>query len=135
MLNFRCMKRIFKFSIASLLVICLGVATVVCCCISPVVMAHFHKVAICSHCPDQNSHGNSSNPAGTCQKQLTNAEFSHGQTISPPKVSLLPFPAPIFLNNHHTILSPTLFSAYPPGSSPPGISFTPLYLRTFNLRV
>ncbi len=135
MLNFKCMKSILKFSIASLLAICLTVATVVCCCVRPAVMAHFHKAAMCSHCTDQNSKSHSSNPAGACQQQLTNAEFSNGQTISPPKISLLPSPAPFFLNNHHTILLPTLFLAYPPGSSPPGISFTPLYLRTFNLRV
>ena len=134
MLDFSCMKRIFKFSIASLLAMCLAVATVVCCCIAPAVMAHFHKAAVCSHCPDQNSHSNFPNPAGACQNQLTSAEFSHGQTISTPNVSAQPFPAPVFLN-HHTVLSPVLSLAYPPGSPPLGISFTPLYLRTFNLRV
>ena len=134
MLSFSCMKRIFKFSIASLLAMCLAVATVVCCCIAPTVMAHFHKVAMCSHCPDQSSQGNSSNPAGACRNQLTSAEFLHGQTISTPNVSAQPFPAPVFLN-HHTVLSPALSLAYPPGSPPLGISFIPLYLRTFNLRV
>jgi hypothetical protein len=128
------MKRIFKFSIASLLAMCLAVATVVCCCIAPAVTAHFHKVAMCSHCPDQSSQGNSSNPAGVCRNQLTSAEFLHGQTISTPNVSAQSFPAPVFLN-HHTVLSPALSLAYPPGSPPLGISFIPLYLRTFNLRV
>ena len=135
MLDFSCMKRIFKFSIASLLAMCLAVATVVCCCIGSGVMAHFHKAAACSHCPDQNSHGNSSNPAGTCPNQLTSAEFLHGQAISTPNVSTQHFPAPVFLNHHHVILSPALSLAYPPGSPPLGISFIPLYLRTFNLRV
>ena len=134
MLDFSCMKRIFKFSIASLLAMCLAVATVVCCCIAPAVMAHFHKAAVCSHCPDQSPQGNSSNPAAACRNQLTSADSFHGQTISTPNVSTQPFPASVFLN-HHTVLSPALSLAYPPGSPPLGISFIPLYLRTFNLRV
>jgi len=130
------MKKILKLFVASLLTATLSVATVICCCVAPAVMAHFHQVTICcSHCADKCSHDNSSNPGGACQNKLTSAEFSGGQTISTPKVSLLPFLAPVFLNNHYKVLSSTLSLAYPPGGPPLGISFTPLYLRTFNLRV
>ncbi len=129
------MKKVLKLFIASLLTVSLGVATVICCCIAPVVMAHFHKAAMCSHCHDQNSNDHSSNPAGTCQQQLTSAEFSHVPTISSPVVSADSFPVSVFLNNHQIALTQSLLLAYPPGGPPLGISLTPLYLRTFNLRV
>lgn len=134
MVNFHCMKKIFKLFIASLLTVSLGVATVVCCCIAPTLTTFFHKATVCSHCPDQNSHHNSSNPAGTCQQQLTSAEFLHPQTISSPIVSANPFPVSVFSNNHQLNLTHSLL-VYPPGGSSPGFSFAPLYLRTFNLRV
>jgi len=129
------MKKIFNLSIASLLAVSLSVATVICCCIAPSVMAHFHQSAMCSHCPDQNSSSNAPNPAGTCQQQLTSAELSHGQTMVFSHAPGSPFSAPIFLGKHITTLPPPSSLVYPPGSPPLGISLTPLYLRTFNLRV
>jgi hypothetical protein len=129
------MKRIFKLYIACLLTVSLGVATVICCCIAPSVMAHFHKTVMCSHCQSENPNGNSSNPARTCRYQLTSAEFSNDQTISTPNASAPSFSASVFLNDHRSILSPILSLASPPGSPPLGIGFTPLYLRTFSLRI
>jgi hypothetical protein len=90
------MKRIFKLYIACLLTVSLGVATVICCCIAPSVMAHFHRTVMCSHCQGENSNGNSSNPARTCRYQLTSAEFSNNQIISTPNVSAPFFPASVF---------------------------------------
>ena len=128
------MKKIFKLFIASILTLSLGFATVVCCCIAPSVMAHFHKVVTCSHCQAKDPNAKPSNPAKICQQQLTSAEFFHVSTISSPIVSIHHFPASLFLNDHHII--PThLLLAYPPGGPLLGISFTPLYLRTFNLRI
>jgi len=129
------MKRIFKLSIAALLTMTLGVATVVCCCIAPTVMAVFHKQIVCSHCPGDKSQGKSSSPATACQQQLTSAEFLHSSTIVSPVVSAKAFPVTHFLINHQLTLAPSILSAYPPGGPPLGISLTPLYLRTFNLRV
>ncbi len=129
------MRRMMKLFTASLLTVALSVATVMCCCSASATAAHFHKVDSCDHCPDQGSHDNSSNPSGTCQQQLTSAEFSHAQTIFSPVVSATTFPISAFLNNHQRILSPSLPLAYPPGSPPPSISLTPLYLRTFSLRI
>jgi hypothetical protein len=129
------MKKIFKLFIASLLTATLGVATVLCCCIAPSVMAQFHKKVVCSHCQGQNPKSNSSNPAAACQQQLTSADISHAQTISSPVVSADHFPSAAIFNNHHIALTHSLLLAYPPGGPPLGISFTPLYLRTFNLRV
>ena len=129
------MRKIFNLFIASLLTVSLGVATVVCCCIAPSVMAHIHKTAMCSHCPDQGSQSHPVNPAGACQQQLTSAELLHSQTISFDHVLGKLFQAPIFFDNHITTIPPPTSLAYPPGSPPSGISFTPLYLRTFNLRI
>ena len=129
------MKKTFKLLIAFLLTVALSVATVICCCIAPSVMAHFHKTAMCSHCQSTNSHSNSSNPMGACQYQLTSADLSHAQTISSPIISVQHFPLSVFVNNHQITFTRSLLLAYPPGAPPLGISFTPLYLRTFNLRI
>ena len=128
------MRKILKLFTASLLTVALSVATVMCCCSASAAVASFHKMDSCNHCPGSASHDNSSNPAGICQQQLTSAEFSHSQIIFTSNVSVLPFQAPIFLNNHQITLTHSLL-AYPPGSPPLGISLTPLYLRTFNLRI
>ena len=129
------MKKIFSLLIASLLTVALSVATVICCCIAPSVMAHFHKTAMCSHCTGASSHGNSSNPMGACQNQLTSAELSHAQIISSSIISVQHFPLSVFVNNHQITFTRSLLLAYPPGAPPLGIRFTPLYLRTFNLRI
>ena len=129
------MKKIFKLLIASLLTVSLSVATVICCCIAPSVMAHFHKTVMCSHCQGASSHGNPSNPLGSCQNQLTSAELSHPQIVSSSIILVQHFPLSVFVNNHQITFSRSLLLAYPPGVSPLGISFTPLYLRTFNLRI
>jgi hypothetical protein len=128
------MRKIFKLFTVSLLTVALSVATVLCCCSASALMAHFHKVEMCGHCPSQNSHEHSSNPGTTCQYQLTSAEFSHSQTISSPIVSVS-FPAQIFLDKHLAALLPNSSLAYPRGSPPLISNFTPLYLRTFNLRI
>lgn len=135
MIYFKYMKKAFKPLIVCLLTLSLGVATVLCCCIAPVVMAHFHKTVMCSHCPDQDSHGKSSNPIASCQQQLTSADFLHSPTITSPIVSGKHFPVSVFISNHQINLTRSLLLAYPPGGPPLGVSFTPLYLRTFNLRV
>jgi hypothetical protein len=129
------MKRIFRLFLVSSLTLCLMATTVICCCIGPVVMSHFHKAAMCNHCQDQNPNNHSSNPAGACQHQLTSAELPPGQIIAFSKDLGSPFPSPNFLDRHITTLPPPSSLVYPPGSPPLGISFTPLYLRTFNLRV
>ncbi len=129
------MKRLFRPFIASLLTVSLSVATVICCCIAPSVMAHFHQAAVCSHCQKSSPQAPSSTPLETCQNQLTSGEFLHNQIIIAPKVVVLPLPSHDFLNNHRTALSSFLSVVYPPGSPPQGISLTPLYLRTFQLRI
>ena len=129
------MRKIIKLFIASLLTASLSFATVICCCIAPSVMAHFHKTAMCSHCSGESSHSHSSNPLGSCQNQLTSADLSHAQTISSSTVSVQHFPLSIFVSNHQIAIIHSLLSVYPPGGPPLGISFTPLYLRTFNLRI
>ena len=129
------MKKIFKLSIASVLTITLSLATVICCCIAPSVMAHFHKAVTCRHCDSQDSSNKSSNPGAACLNQLTSAELSHTQLITVSKISPQPFSAPVSLSNYNQNISPILNLSYPPGGPPLGISFTPLYLRTFNLRI
>jgi len=128
------MGKIFKLYTVSLLTVALSVATVICCFSAPAVAAHFNKAVACSHCPATSSHDNSPNPAGTCKQQLTSAEFFHSQTVSSSAVSGGSFPASASFK-HITIFLPSSVLAYPRGSPPLGVSFTPLYLRTFNLRV
>jgi hypothetical protein len=129
------MKRVLKLFLASLLTVSLSLATVICCCIAPSVIVHFHKTDACSHCSSQGAHNNAPNPAGACQNQLTSAEFLHSQAISTPNVSATLSPVSAFLSIHRTTVIPSILLAYPPGGPPLGISFTPLYLRTFNLRI
>ena len=130
------MKRIPKLIIASLLAITLGVASVICCCIAPTVMAHFSKKDMaCSHCPGEKSHGNSSNPLGACQQQLTSADVIHHSTLSSSVLSTKYLSLSLSFINYQNNLTHSILLAYPPGGPPLGISFTPLYLRTFNLRV
>lgn len=129
------MVKILKPTIAFLLAVSLGTATVVCCCVAPAVMAHFHKTAVaCSHCPSSGtSHGHSSNPTDSCMFRVGHAEAFQGQVIMPvPIVS-----THIVLFDKH-VVTPFLASSilvYPRGSPPLTSSFTPLYLRTFTLRI
>ena len=129
------MTKIFKIFTAMVLISSLCVATVICCCIAPAVMAHLHKVVSCSHCPSSNSHHHSSNPADVCLSQLTSAEFVQMQTIDFTKHLGNAFPLPLFVDKYITTLPPSRILAYSPGSPPLRISFIPLFLRTFNLRV
>ena len=135
MLNYNGMRKIFNQFIASLLTISLSLATVICCCIAPVVVAHFHKVAVCSHCTGQGSQSNHANPASACQNQLTSADLSSAQVISSSVVSTVHFPTSAFLIDHQIAFTHVILLAYPPGAPPLGASLTPLYLRTFNLRI
>ena len=130
------MRNKFRPFVAFLLIGFLSVATVMCCCSARALAAHFHKAAICSHCPGgHGSHDNSSNPAGTCQHQFSNAEFSHSPTIASSTVSNISFHASVFFDKHTTTLPPSLSLVYPPGSPLLAASLIPLYLRTFNLRI
>jgi hypothetical protein len=128
------MSKIFKLFIALLLAISLGMATVICCCVAPAVMAHFHKVSVCSHCLSQNSSNTHSCPDSNCSYKLTNAEAFHSHIIS--FSALVIYSHDFFFNQHlkSTVL-PSLISVYPRGSPPLSPSFTPLYLRTFTLRI
>jgi len=128
------MGKTFKLFIAFLLAVSLGMATVICCCVAPAVMAHFHKISVCNHCSSQNSSQTHSCPDSNCSYKLTNAESFHGNAIS--------FSAPVidthsfFFNRHLTFTFHHSFvSVYPRGSPPLTVSFTPLYLRTFTLRI
>jgi len=129
------MSKIIKLFTSSLLAVCLSVATVMCCCSASSAVAHFHKTAMCGHCSDKGPHNTSSSPVLACKYQLTSAEFSNTQVIPSSVVSGVTFSAPIFFDKHITTLPSPVSLACPPGSSPLGISFTPLYLRTFNLRI
>ena len=127
--------KLLKIFTASLLSVSLGVATVVCCCVAPAVMAHLHKASVCTHClPQKSSQGHSSAPGDNCMYQLTNADAFHHQTISSPV--LITFTPHTFFNKHVSIpfLSSSI-STYPRGSPPLTASFVPLYLRTFSLRI
>jgi hypothetical protein len=129
------MGKIFKLLIASLLTASLGMATVLCCCVAPSVMAHFHKVTMCSHCSSQNSSPtHSSVPDTNCLYKLTNAEVLHSNTIS---FSALAVYIHGFFFDHHITrpFLPSVIAGYPRGSPPLTASFIPLYLRTFTLRI
>jgi hypothetical protein len=127
------MRKILKFSVAALLTITLGIATVLCCCAATAAAAQLHKVSMCGHCPAQKS-SPSSLPNNNCLYQLTNAEAAHGQDLSlhAPVVSSHGF----FLHQHiATSFLPSTISSYPRGSPPLSANVTPLYLRTFTLRI
>ncbi len=129
------MEKIFKLFTVFLLAVSLTVATVICCCFVPAVMTHFHKISMCSHCHGQNSPDHSSNPAGTCQHHLTSAESSHSPAVLSFAASGVSFPVPVSFDKHITIFLPSSILACPRGSPPLTASFTPLYLRTFSLRI
>ena len=129
------MIKLLKILTVFVVVTCLAVTTVVCCCLGPAVMAHFHKSSVCHHCPPQDSsHGHSSNPGNNCMYQLTSADTFNGQIISAPAPVV--FTPVIFFDKHiRTDFLPSSISAYPRGSPPLNISFTPVYLRTLSLRI
>jgi hypothetical protein len=124
--------KIFKSFTVSVLAVTMLVATVMCCCIGAAVMAHFHKPAMC--CEKQNSSHQDSGPMGTCQNHLTSAEFSHAQTVltAPAAIGFSPT---ISLGTHHADFVASFPQVYSRGSPQFAASFTPLYLRTFNLRI
>ena|ERR1700733_11760799 len=124
--------KIVKLITASTLAVTMFVATVVCCCIGAGVMANFHKSVMC--CEKQNPSHQDSAPMETCQNHLTSAEFSHVQTIltAPTAISFSPA---ISLGTHHADFIASFPQVYSRGSPPLAASFTPLYLRTFNLRI
>lgn len=130
------MRKIIKSLIALSVIAVFTVFTVLCCCTGTALMAHFHKSAMCSHCQGaSSSQDHSSNTAGTCQHQFQSAEFAPTQAISSSIVSTVSFPGHVFLDKHITTLPPSSSLAYPPGSPPLTASLTPLYLRTFSLRI
>jgi hypothetical protein len=124
--------KILKPFIASVVALSMLVATVICCCIATGVIAHFHKPAMC--CEKQSSSHQDSAPMGSCQNHLTSAEFSHAQTVLTVPAAISFSPA-ISLGTHHADFVASFPQVYSRGSPPLAASFTPLYLRTFNLRV
>ena len=134
MVYFKCMGKISKILISSLLTVSMFLATVICCCIGSAVMEQLHKPSMCKDCATQgSSHSKSSNPTEGCLYHLTSAEISHSHAISfsSPTSSI-----PNFFDKHLTTpLLPSLISSYPRGSPPLTASFIPLYLRTFTLRI
>lgn len=135
MVNSKHMAKIFKIFVISLLTVCLSVATVICCCVAPAVISHFHKVSGCSHCHDQNSAGSSSTAAGSCQSHITVADASHSQTITSSAAASVFLPVQITFDKYTISLLPSSVVSYPRGSPPLGASLVPLYLRTFSLRI
>ena len=133
MVNFKCMGKIFKLSIASFLTVSLAVTTVVCCCVGPAVAAHFHQKVMCGHCDNPGSHHKGSNPGGACQYHLTDAEFSHAQVISPSLSA--PVFAPISFIDQHINFLPSFPTIYPRGSPPLVVGTTPLYIQFRSLRI
>ena len=128
------MIKMLKPFTAFILTGCLAVTTVVCCCLGPAVMAHFHKAAVCSHCASPNSsHDHSSNPAGTCQYHLTNAEFSGAQP-GPFSMAAPLFAPSSFLDKHMANFLPPFTAIYPRGS-PPLTGSTPIYIQIRSLRI
>ena len=128
-------RKTLKPIIAFSLIAAFAVFSVLCCCTTSALMAHFHKTAVCSHCHEKNSQDHSSDHSGSCKHQFSNAEFIHGPVISLHLVSGNSFPSSVFLNDHHIAITHLFLSAHPPGGPPLGASLTPLYLRTFNLRI
>jgi len=127
------MDKVSKILISWLLTATMFFATVICCCVGAGVMAHFHKpAAMC--CEKQNSSHQDSVPMGSCQNHLTSAEFSHAQTILTVPAAISFSPA-ISLGTHHADFVASFPQVYSRGSPPLAASFTPLYLRTFNLRI
>ena len=129
------MRKIFRPLIALSIIAAFASFSVFCCCTTSALIAHLHKSAICGHCQNQDSHGKSSSPAGSCEKQLTSADISHGPSITSSVVSGSSLHVSLLSINHQSAFTHSLLLAYPPGGPPLGISFIPLYLRTFNLRV
>ncbi len=129
------MSKILKLSVAVLVATSLGVATVLCCCTAASVLTHFQKSPACGHCSqEQNSSNPSSNPTAVCPNQLSNAELLQAPAISVKTTAKFFFPTSFFLDKSRRIVVPRPSTIYPPGGPPPR-SFTPLYLRTFNLRI
>jgi len=129
------MKSIFKLFIAFLLTVCLALATVVCCCVAPAVMAHFHKIPKCSHCQDQSSNNHFSNTSGTCQYYLTSAALSRSQTISSSVKSLIVSIDFVSFNKHLTPFLPSSQIVYPPGGPSLIANTVSIYLSTHSLRI
>jgi len=125
------MARISKFFIHLSIIAAFSCFSVLCCCTAAGVMAHLHKKVMCSHCQEQNANGHAADPAGKCQHQWINAELSQSPII----LSAFSSGASSLVDKHPTVLSFSLRIVYPPGGPPLGISLTPLYLRTFHLRV
>ena len=128
-------KHYFKILMAIILTITLSVATVVCCCIAPSVMAQFHQQVTCSHCHSPNNPKHSSNPAEKCLNQLTSADLSVSFGISHATASVTHWPTTFFVQHHRIVFLHSLIRVYPPGGPPLGLSFAPQYLHTFNLRI
>lgn len=128
------MRKILNSFIVFSVVATFTIFSVLCCCTASAVMAHFHQKVMCGHCEDKNSNSHPCNSSASCQHQFSSAEILHGQTIVSSQLLLGHFYVSVFLNHHRTFFPSTLSAVDPPGS-PPRLSFTPLYLRTFNLRI
>jgi hypothetical protein len=128
------MRKIFKPLIVLSLITVFAVFSVLCCCTASAVMAHLQKkVMYCSHCHQEPSKGKPSNNSESCHHQYLGAEYVVASNIF--TAHTIAFYPAIHVFDHHKILAPILLRAYPPGGPPLGINFTPLYLRTFQLRI
>jgi len=130
------MRKILNPMMSVLIAAVFVFSAVFCCCTATALMTHIQKPAVmCSHCQGEHPQSKSSVPAGACPQQLTSAIVLHSHTIIGSFETSIHYPTPAFLNHYHNIFSLTLISVYPPGGPPLGFRFTPLYLRTFNLRI
>ena len=127
------MRKIFKPLISLGIIVAFVFFSVLCCCTATAFMAQFHKKVTCSHCHQKSSQSPVS--PGSCQHQFLSADVTHASNNISTDVSVS---SPHVLGFHH-VSGPgrivELTRMYPPGGPPLGISFTPLYLRTFNLRI
>lgn len=129
------MKKISRYFLAPLMIVSLTVATVICCCIAPSVVPQLHKTVKCSHCHGQNPQRGSSNPAEACQQQLSGGEFLRTFTLDSSHVIKSTVTVPVFLDRYSTHPLLSSLSSYPRGSPSSVVMASPLYLRTFYLRI
>jgi len=127
------MRKIFKLFIALCILAAFTVFSVLCCCTAASLSARFHKDIVCSHCQPEKSNKQSSAPAETCHHQFIGAESSTAFTLA---LVSGDSSSTLYIVEHAKICTvPLLLRIYPPGGPPLGISLTPLYLRTFQLRI
>ncbi len=124
-------KPIVALSVAAALV----VFSVFCCCTLSALQAQLKKVsAKCGHCPQKADQHGCDTP-GDCQHQLVKADSSAAKIMVSSTAGGSVEHAPVYLHAYQISLFPKLSSGSPPGHSAARLNFTPLYLRTFHLRI